>query len=81
MQNKKLQIIGFIIIQDKNDEISDSTSIGTALVILNMSKIQLGYIIAKKKIEKNCSLHSFSTQMLKFSLFFFVDKDSLYTHN
>lgn len=38
-------------------------------------------MIAEKKIEKNCSLHSFSVQTPKFSPFLLIDKNSLNTHN
>ena len=54
---------------------------GTALVILNTSKLRSGYVVAKKKIEDNYSLHSFSIQTSEFLPFLSIDKDSLRTHN
>ena len=67
--------------QGKNYEIGHSTSIGIALVTLNTSKIRPEYVVAKKKIEENCSLHNFSIQKLESSPSMLVDKESSRTHN
>ena len=79
--NKKSQIIRSIVKQDRNYRIGNSTSIGTALVILNTSKHRLRYMISVKKNEENCSLYGFSTETPKLSSFVIVDKDSSRTHN
>lgn len=38
-------------------------------------------MIAKKKIEENYLLHSFSVKIFEFLPFFFINKDNLYTYN
>lgn len=81
IQNKKSQIIGSTVRQGKNYEIGDSTSMGTALVTLNTSKLRPGYVVAEKKIEENCSLYGFSVQTPESSPSLLVDKESLRTHN
>lgn len=54
---------------------------GTGLVTLVTSKIRPRYVITEKKIEENCLLNSFSTQIPKFLLFLLIDKINLRTHN
>ena len=81
IRNKKSKIIGSTVRRGKNYEIGDSTSMGTALVTLNTSKLRPGYVVAEKKIEENCSLHSFSIQTPESSPSLSVDKDSLCTYN
>ena len=81
IQNKKLKIIRSTVRRGKNYEIGDSTSMDTALVTLNTSKLRPRYVIEEKKIEENCSLHSFSVQVPESSPSMLVDKESSHTHN
>lgn len=46
-----------------------------------MLKLQPGYMIIEKKIEKNYLIHSFSIQKLKTSTLIFINKNCLNTYN
>lgn len=67
--------------QGINYEIGNSTSMDTALVTLNISKLRPGYMVTEKRSEKSCSLYIFSIQTSESSLFLFVDQNDLRTYN
>ena len=76
-----MQIIKSIVRQDKNYEIAVFTNTNSVIITLNISKFRLGYMVAGKKIEEICLLYGFSIKTPKFSLFVFVDKNNIHTHN
>lgn len=76
-----MQIIKSTIKQNKNYEINDSTSINIALVILNILKLQIKYVVVKKKFEKNCLLYGFGTETPESLPFLFINKNNSHTYN
>lgn len=54
---------------------------GIALVILDISKLRLEYVVVEKKTEKNCFLYVFSVQIPKSLLSELLDKNSFCTYN
>lgn len=76
-----MQTIRSIVNQGKYYKIGNSININTILFILNTSELWSKYILAKKKIEKKCLLHSFKIQMPDFLLLLLLNKNNLHTYN